>query len=87
MNLIQKNRIIPKQAEEDIEIVEGELIDLPEETGIEKRRSTDIKVRGTIEFAAAIGTAALGLFKLFKIFSGEKSDRTPVKMRRRRRRR
>ncbi|MCK4889453.1 MAG: hypothetical protein KAS97_05930 [Candidatus Aminicenantes bacterium] len=87
MNLTQKNRIISKKVEEDIEIVEGELIDLPEETGIEKRRSTDIKPYGTIEFAAAIGTAALGLFKLFKIFSGGRSGRTPVKMRRRRRKR
>ncbi len=87
MNLIQKNRIISEQAEEDIEVVEGELIDLPEETGIEKRRSTDIKVHKTIEFAAVIGTAALGLVKLFNIFSGGRSSGTPVKMRRRRRKR
>lgn len=87
MNLIKKNRVISKQTEEDIEIVEGELIDLPEETGIEKKRSTDVKAYGTIEFATAIGTAALGLFKLFKIFSGGRSGRTPVKMRRRRRKR
>ena len=84
---MQKNRIISKQTEEDIEIVEGELIDPSEETGIEKKRSTNIKAYGTIEFAAAIGTAALGLFKLFKKFSGGRTGRTPVKMRRRRRKR
>jgi len=87
LNLTQKNKIIPKQTEEDIEIVEGELIDLPEESGIEKKRSTGIKARGAIEFATAIGTAAMGLFKLFKVISGGRSSGTPGRMRRKRRRR
>ena len=87
MNLTQKNKIIQKQAEEDIEIVEGELIDLPEKTGIEKKRSTGIKARGTIEFATMIGSAALGLFKIFRMFYGNNSsEKTSARMHRRRRR-
>lgn len=87
MNLIQKNRIISKQAEEDIEIVEGELIAPYEETGIEKKRTSDIKARRPVELVSVIASAALGLFKLYKIFSGIKTGDRPVKMRRRRRRR
>ncbi len=87
MNPKQKNEIISERTEEDIEIVEGELLDFPDETRIEKRKPTDVKVQGAIGVVATIGTAAIGLFNLYKLFSGGRSGRTPIKMRRRRRNR
>ena len=87
MNPKQKNEIVSERTEEDIEIVEGELLDFSDETRIEKRKSTDVKVQGAVGVVATIGTVAIGLFNLYKLFSGGRSERTPIKMRKRRRKR
>ncbi len=86
MNPTKKNSIVPEETGEEIEVVEGELIGT--ETSIEKKGTSGLVSRGTIEFAATIGSAALGLFKIFRMFYGKNSSgKTPAKMRRRRRRR
>ncbi len=87
MDLTKKNKIISRNDEEDIETVEGELIEVSENTGIEEKKKAEIKVYGPMEFAAGIGAAAIGLFKLFRFFSGGNSGNKPFKMRKRRRRR
>ncbi|MEN8223165.1 MAG: hypothetical protein ABFR36_07885 [Acidobacteriota bacterium] len=86
MNLTKKNKIIHKQADETIETVEGELIDTPENVSIENRRVKIDKIHRPAEIVTAIGTAAVGLFKLYKMFSGTRVDNRPGKMRKRRRR-
>ena len=85
MNQIKKSSTDPLSKEEDVEVVEGEIIGT--ETALEKHGRSALVSRGTVEVAAVIGSAALGLLKIFKIFSGFRSSgKTPAGLRRRRRR-
>ena len=87
MNLTKRNNIVPEDTGEEIEVVEGELIGTETETSIEKPGTSALIQRGTIEFVAAFGSAAIGLFKIFRMFYEKNSSgKTPAKMRRRRRR-
>ena len=86
MNQIKKSSKVPVDTEEEIEVVEGELIGTG--TAVEKTGTSSLVSRGTFEFATVIGSAALGLFKIFRMFYGNNSSgKASTRMHRRRRRR
>ena len=85
MNQIKKTSKVPINTKEEIEVVEGELIEAG--TAVEKAGTSAMVSRRTFEFAAMIGSTALGLFKIFRMFYGNNSsEKTSARMHRRRRR-
>ncbi len=86
--------MIPKQISnkittdnDDVEIVEGELID--EKRGDIRENSNRIqsKITNKIEILASVTTAAISFFKILKFFSAGMGKELPEKRRRRKRKR
>jgi hypothetical protein len=86
LNLVPRSRVIPGPDHEEIEIVEGELIEST--TPLTKKDPGAVikKIPEKIDLVATIGTIAIGLLKLFRNFSTGERNEPHDRSRKRRRR-
>jgi len=84
----KKSSLSPENSGEDVEVVEGELMEAGPGTAVETAGTAKPVPVKPVEIVAAIGTAAVGMYRIFKMISGRnRFPETPRGMQRRRRRR